>query len=216
MKTSGWFFVLYKNASANGDFPYVFFKNQKNSRRLELSISKNSPPGRWGQGPGQCRPKVPGRFAFPSARDPRICSISRFGKIIPAVFPGLSRSFSREPPNASHKQAKPLSSFLNKEEQDPHGRNPCDTSSAVKIACEWGDVRFWCTQIYLYSNCLGNWVSYWRPCRENGEQFQQMVMCNMPSQQKCLLAGLLVLGNLFLPGKQLPGRNLFSRNYFGL
>ena len=52
--------------------------SQKNSRRLELSISKNTPPERWGQGSGQCRPKVPGRFALPGARNPRIYSICRF------------------------------------------------------------------------------------------------------------------------------------------
>ena len=50
-------------------------------------------------GSGQGRPKVPGRFAFPGARNPRICSMSRSGNIFPAIFPGLSRSFPGEPPN---------------------------------------------------------------------------------------------------------------------
>ena len=58
---------------------------KKNPRRLELLISKNTPHRRWGQGPGQRRPKVPGRFAFPGAQNPRICSISRFGKIFPMI-----------------------------------------------------------------------------------------------------------------------------------
>ena len=46
------------------------------------------------------------RFAFPGARNPRICSISEFGKMFPAIFPGLSQSFPWERPNASHKQQK--------------------------------------------------------------------------------------------------------------
>ena len=54
-------------------------------------FQKNTPHGRWGRRSRQCRPKVPGAFAFPGARNPRICSILRFGKIFPAIFPGLSR-----------------------------------------------------------------------------------------------------------------------------
>ena len=50
----------------------------------------------------QCRPKVPCRFAFPGARNPRIYSISRSGKHFPAIFPGLSRSFPRTDPGNSH------------------------------------------------------------------------------------------------------------------
>ena len=45
---------------------------KENSRRLELSISKNTPHGRSAKGPGQCGPNVRGRFAFPGARNPRI------------------------------------------------------------------------------------------------------------------------------------------------
>ena len=56
----------------------------ENSRRLVLSISKNSPHGRWGHGP-----KVPGRFAFPGAPNPGIYSISRFEK----NFQQFSRDF---------------------------------------------------------------------------------------------------------------------------
>ena len=48
------------------NLPYLgefFF--QKNSRRLELSISKNTPHGRWGQGPGRVDPMFPAGLAFP-------------------------------------------------------------------------------------------------------------------------------------------------------
>ena len=58
-----------------------------------------------------CRPKVRGRFAFPGARNPRICSIWCFGKIFPAIFPGLSRSFLQEPPNRPRKQPQPSRVF---------------------------------------------------------------------------------------------------------
>ena len=38
---------------------------QKNSRRLELSISKNTPHGRWGQGPGSVDPRFLAGLPFP-------------------------------------------------------------------------------------------------------------------------------------------------------
>ena len=76
--------------------------NQKNSRRLELSISKSHPAQKVGTRCRQCRPKVPGRFAFPSARSPRMCCISRFGNIFPAIFPGLSLGTPRTDPGNSH------------------------------------------------------------------------------------------------------------------
>ena len=60
--------------------------DQKNSRRLELSISKNTPHGRWGQGPGSVDPSFRA-VAFPGARNPRICSIS---------FGNFSRDFPAE------------------------------------------------------------------------------------------------------------------------
>ena len=59
----------------------------------------------------QCRPKVPGRFAFPGARSPRIYSTSRSRKHFPAISPGLSRSFPREPPNRPRKQPQPSRVF---------------------------------------------------------------------------------------------------------
>ena len=38
---------------------------QKSSRRLELSISTNTPHGRWGQGPGSVDPRFPAGLPFP-------------------------------------------------------------------------------------------------------------------------------------------------------
>ena len=79
--------------------------DQKNSRRLELSISKKHPARKVGTRSRQCRPKVPGRFAFPGARNPRICSISRFGKYFPAIsldFLGVFLENPRKDPGNSH------------------------------------------------------------------------------------------------------------------
>ena len=56
----------------------------------------------------QCGPMVPGRFAFPGAPNPRICSISRFGKIFPAIFP----EFSSRTPEQTPETATAFSSFL--------------------------------------------------------------------------------------------------------
>ena len=80
---------------------------QKNSRRLELSISKNT-ARKVGTRSRQCGPKVPGRFAFPSARNPSICSIWRFGKnFLQAIFPEFSRNFPPELPHRPQKQPQP-------------------------------------------------------------------------------------------------------------
>ena len=72
---------------------------------------KKHPARKVGTRSRQCRPKVTGRFAVPGARNPRICSISRFRKIFPAIFPGLSRSFPGEPPNRPRKQPQPSRVF---------------------------------------------------------------------------------------------------------
>ena len=57
---------------------------------------------------GGVGPRFPAGLPFPGARNPRIDRASRFGKILfQQFFRGLSWSFPREPPNASHKQPKP-------------------------------------------------------------------------------------------------------------
>ena len=43
--------------------------------------------------------------------NPRICSISRFGKNFPAIFLGLCRSFPRAPPNKPRKQPQTFRVF---------------------------------------------------------------------------------------------------------
>ena len=60
---------------------------------------KKHPLRKVGTRSRQSRPQVPGRFAFPGFRNPRIWRISRFGKFFQLFSPGLSRSFPREPPN---------------------------------------------------------------------------------------------------------------------
>ena len=72
---------------------------------------KKHPARKVGTRSRECGPKVPGRLAFPGDPNPRIYSISRFGKNFPAIFPGLSRSFPGEPPNGPRKQPQPSRVF---------------------------------------------------------------------------------------------------------
>ena len=56
------------------------------SEKLEKAVAahcKKHPAQKVGQCPGQCRPNIPSRLAFPGARNPRIYSASRFGKSVP-------------------------------------------------------------------------------------------------------------------------------------
>ena len=95
-------------------------KRAQESEKLEKAGTvdfKKHPARNVGTRSRQSRPKFPGRFAFPGARSPRICSISRFGKIFPAIFPGLSRSFPGEPPNRPRKQPQPSRVFCKRAQQ---------------------------------------------------------------------------------------------------
>ena len=73
---------------------------------------KKHPARKVGTRSRQCRPKVPGRFAFPGARNPRICCISRFGKIFSSNFPGTFPEFSWRAPEQTPETATAFSSFL--------------------------------------------------------------------------------------------------------
>ena len=87
----------------------TFFR--KNSRRLELSISKNTSHGRSGQGPGSVDPRFPAGLPFPVPEILELFAFHDSGNFFPAIFPGLSRSFPREPPNRSRKQPQPSRVF---------------------------------------------------------------------------------------------------------
>ena len=80
---------------------------QKNSRRLELSISRNTPHGRWGECPGTMDPRFPAGLPFPVPEILEFVAFCDSGKNLPAIFPGLSRSFLRERPNRPRKQPQP-------------------------------------------------------------------------------------------------------------
>ena len=73
---------------------------------------KKHPARKVGTRSRQCGPKVPGRLAFPGARNPSICSIWRFGKIFPAIFPEFSRELSSRTPAKTPETATAFSSFL--------------------------------------------------------------------------------------------------------
>ena len=85
------------------------------SERLEKAGTvhfRKHPARKVGARSQQCGPKVPGRFAFPGARNPRIFSISRFRNIFcQQFFPGLSRSFPQEPLIRPRKQPQPSRVF---------------------------------------------------------------------------------------------------------
>ena len=85
---------------------------QKNSRRLELSISKNTPHGRWGQGPGSVDPRFPAGLPFPVPEILEFVAFGDSGKIFQQFsrnFPGTFLQNSRKDPET----ATAFSSFLN-------------------------------------------------------------------------------------------------------
>ena len=86
--------------------------DQKNSRRLELSISKNTPHGRWGQGPGSVDRRFPAGLPFPVPEILEFVALRGSpGKTFPASFPRFSRHFPREPSSRSQKQPQPSRVF---------------------------------------------------------------------------------------------------------
>ena len=82
--------------------PVIF---QKNSRRLELSISKNTPHGRWGQGPGSVDPRFSAGLPFPVPEILEFVAFGDSGKIFQQFsrnFPGTFLQNSRKDPRNSH------------------------------------------------------------------------------------------------------------------
>ena len=78
--------------------------HQKNSRRLELSISKNTLHGRWGQGPGSVNPKFPSGLPFPVSEILEVVAFRDSGNIF-QHFPGTFPEFflgPRTDPGNSH------------------------------------------------------------------------------------------------------------------
>ena len=78
---------------------------QKNSRRLELSISKNTPHGRWGQGPGSVDPRFPAGLSFPVPEILEFVAFRDSGKIFQQFsrdFPGVFPENPRTDPGNSH------------------------------------------------------------------------------------------------------------------
>ena len=95
-------------------FPLSHSRDTFCSEKLEKAGTvdfKKHPARKVGTRSRQCGPKVSGRFAFPGARNPRICSISRSGKIFPAIFPEFSRNFPAEILHRPQKQPQPSRVF---------------------------------------------------------------------------------------------------------
>ena len=79
--------------------------SQKNSRRLELSISKNTPHGRWGQGPGSVDQRFPADLPFPVPKILEFIAFGASGKFFQQFsrdFPGVFLGNPRTDPGNSH------------------------------------------------------------------------------------------------------------------
>ena len=79
--------------------------DQKNSRRLELSISKNTPHGRWGQGPGSAGPRFPAGLPFPVPETLEFIAFRDSGKFFQQFsrdFPAVFLENPRTDPGNSH------------------------------------------------------------------------------------------------------------------
>ena len=78
---------------------------QKKSRRLELSISKNTLHGRWGQGPDSVDPRFPAALPFPVPEILEFVAFRDLGKIFQQFCRDFPRSFLGNPrtdPRNSH------------------------------------------------------------------------------------------------------------------
>ena len=79
--------------------------SQKNSRRLELSISKNTPHGRLGQGPGSVDPRFTAGLPFPVPEILEFVAFRDSGKFFQQFsrdFPGVFLGNPRTHPTNSH------------------------------------------------------------------------------------------------------------------
>ena len=90
----------------------IFFSQKKlNSRGLELSISKNTTHGRWGQGPGSVDPRFPAGLPFSVPQILEFVVFCDSGKIIQQFFPGLSPDFSSGTPRTDSGNSHSLLEF---------------------------------------------------------------------------------------------------------
>ena len=84
----------------------LFFpQDQKNSRRLELSISKNTPRRRWGQGPGSVDPRFPAGLPFSVPEILEFAAFRDSGQFFQQFsrdFPGVFPENPRTDPGNSH------------------------------------------------------------------------------------------------------------------
>ena len=118
-------------------------KIQKNSRRLELSISENTPHGRWGQGPGSVGPRFPAGLPFPVPEILEFVAFRGSGKFFQQFsrdFPGVFPENPRTDPGNSH-------SLLEFSEKWSSLRNALRYPPLRRKSLANGDARFWCTQI---------------------------------------------------------------------
>ena len=143
-------------------WPSTGVKNQKNSRRLELSISKNTPHGRWGQGPGSVNPRFPAGLPFPVPEILEFVAFRDSGKIFQQFsrdFPGVFPENPRTDPGNSHSllefsEKRPLPGKLRKKkgwEEPP--MDQCQSRGKL-----WTNFqRHWSVRMSLKRRQRGHW-----------------------------------------------------------
>ena len=102
--------VWEENGSTSSGVRFRWFLYQKNSRRLELSISKNTPHGRWGQGPGSVDRRFPAGLPFPVPEIVEFVAFRDSGKFS-SNFPGIFPEFSSRTPEQTPETATAFLSF---------------------------------------------------------------------------------------------------------
>ena len=93
--------LLRKMASARLSCGIV----RKTSRRLELSVLKDIPHGRWGRGPGSVDPGFPAGLPFPVPEILELVAFRDSGKLFQQFsrdFPGVFLENPRTDPGNSH------------------------------------------------------------------------------------------------------------------
>ena len=144
---------------------------QKNSRRLKLSISENTPHGRCRQGPGSVDPRFPAGLPFPVPEIQEFVAFRDPGKFFQQFsrdFPGVFPENPRTDPGNSHSLLEFSECWSLEMPQEPFSRP--QPQYWIKILDPWMQ--------YFYP-VLG-WV--WHPYREihNSSQHPYWIKIDFP------------------------------------
>ena len=110
--------------------------NQKNSRRLELSTSKNTLHGGWGQGPGSVDPRFPAGLPFPVPEIPEFLAFRDCRENYPSDFPGIFLEFSSGTPEQTSIMCKRTRRFWGTDWRSPKSLSLAQTASLCSDGIE--------------------------------------------------------------------------------